>query len=1217
MSSPLLAAELALSPPTLTLTPPLFEQTNIRKPEYWQFARLIAPAGSLPAGKKQWTADDAIGIWCLRCHKSLVFQKGSSQSIRYHMETKHRAELESFRETQTTKDHAFAATQQTPPKRRRIDDTDDDATQTSESQLTPAASDAVAVLHVDPASTTPVARHHDLPSVPSASVASISALPPTPTDIDAAALPSTDSRDASTATSSTTDWTWARNLQRRAGGFWADARWYDLHLERRMPLVKPMLEELVAALPPCSGRHVLDLCAGSGRASAALLAAYPTADVTLVDASAERLSIARQRILQQLGIHLTDAQLVHTRIVPELLSMLAVPSTSTVDVVIGCLAFHVLAERPTHYEGRDAAAATATADHSQTPTEAIYETLFRGVHALLQPGGHIVIADHVGQLGLYRHLALLERVGFEDLVPRERFASHVVAPRITADVLDDNGRGATTSNNAAAAMMLRRRQVIGGLHLQSADSKQGAAAAATAPRPSVLFSCQRLNVTVGGCAAFYSAVLSCAPESPVTISPGSLPTCLRVTPSLQIFTPDNWMTPQFFRVAALSSATYDDISSSSSASAKDERRRFLQIIEHYSSSSDARFNGNRLLYLPATLVVHVSPRDGTSVMASGRVLGTAQPMQPITKQIATGARNDFEPLVPEILQAGARGLLLSAATSSSNSQPVALVAKSSAMCSPHVAPGTTATASAAAVAAVEAANSATQHALTKRLQSRRNLLAVAPSGSGSEAGSSGSALATELLEGLYHSLAKDSQAFLKVVCRKNQTVLLHRNKQLVVLGKREGIALDSSASATPSPTASSPRLHRSPPSSRANNNVVAMDDDEESAADAALCNMVTDVDCGDDHIVAITEQGYLLTWGDGRVGQLGHGVRRSRRSPRLVQSLLHKRVVQVACGARHTFALAEDGDVYSWGYGKGGALGHSTSASGPEREEDGKSRNGMVDVVTSPLEVLTLKHRSVARIACGDMHTAVVLTNGTLLTCGWADQGRLGRPCGSPKSEYSSCFAPVDLKHRLCTFVACGGAHTLVLTDSKSLFAFGSNASGQLGVGDLRYRTAPTLVAYFDASHATITALAAGQRHSFVITQDARLFAWGSDEFGQCGLGSFPQIYTVPHLVQSTVGLGVVQVAGGDAHSVALCQAMPRHLDAMESNHPARYAALVERFESFVREDTARRAKVLASAKQRQLAIEEATRKKKPPLDPTILRGPGWQAKLECKTVQD
>jgi hypothetical protein len=80
-----------------SIIPPLFSQTNVRKPEYWQFAKLIAPQVELPEGKKTWTTDDAIGIWCLRCNRALNYQKGSSQSIRYHMETKHLKELHHFR----------------------------------------------------------------------------------------------------------------------------------------------------------------------------------------------------------------------------------------------------------------------------------------------------------------------------------------------------------------------------------------------------------------------------------------------------------------------------------------------------------------------------------------------------------------------------------------------------------------------------------------------------------------------------------------------------------------------------------------------------------------------------------------------------------------------------------------------------------------------------------------------------------------------------------------------------------------------------------------------------------------------------------------------------------------------------------------------------------------------------------------------------------------
>ncbi|KAG3115624.1 hypothetical protein PI125_g5374 [Phytophthora idaei] len=179
--------------------------------------------------------------------------------------------------------------------------------------------------------------------------------------------------------SSPSNGSWAKNLQRR-GGFWGDAYWYDLQLEKRLLLAKPMLTELVLALPPCGDKTVLDLCAGSGRASAAILEAYPTVKLVLVDSSEQRLTMASQRL---------EA------------------CDEPVDVVVACLAFHVLTEKPTHY---------AQAEEEKTVSiEEEYEELFRAVWRALRPGGHIVFADHVGQLSLFKQLKSLEKAGFEDV----------------------------------------------------------------------------------------------------------------------------------------------------------------------------------------------------------------------------------------------------------------------------------------------------------------------------------------------------------------------------------------------------------------------------------------------------------------------------------------------------------------------------------------------------------------------------------------------------------------------------------------------------------------------------------------------------------------------------------------------------------------------------------------------------------------------------------
>lgn len=81
-----------------------------------------------------------------------------------------------------------------------------------------------------------------------------------------------------------------------------------------------------------------------------------------------------------------------------------------------------------------------------------------------------------------------------------------------------------------------------------------------------------------------------------------------------------------------------------------------------------------------------------------------------------------------------------------------------------------------------------------------------------------------------------------------------------------------------------------------------------------------------------------ITWGNPDVGKLGHSSKLQQESknktygPRsyadynaidYVGGLLEsKKVVSVSCGFQHTACLTEDGEVYTWGLGKNGALGH-------------------------------------------------------------------------------------------------------------------------------------------------------------------------------------------------------------------------------------------------------------------------------------------------------
>lgn len=71
------------------------------------------------------------------------------------------------------------------------------------------------------------------------------------------------------------------------------------------------------------------------------------------------------------------------------------------------------------------------------------------------------------------------------------------------------------------------------------------------------------------------------------------------------------------------------------------------------------------------------------------------------------------------------------------------------------------------------------------------------------------------------------------------------------------------------------------------------------------------------HSAVISEEGQLYTFGQGNWGVLGHGNENSVkfRSPKHVQGLQKSKVVDVALGEYHSIALTEDGNVWTWGYG--------------------------------------------------------------------------------------------------------------------------------------------------------------------------------------------------------------------------------------------------------------------------------------------------------------
>lgn len=221
---------------------------------------------------------------------------------------------------------------------------------------------------------------------------------------------------------------------------------------------------------------------------------------------------------------------------------------------------------------------------------------------------------------------------------------------------------------------------------------------------------------------------------------------------------------------------------------------------------------------------------------------------------------------------------------------------------------------------------------------------------------------------------------------------------------------------------------------------------------------IRDIACGSSHSAAITSSGELYTWGLGEYGRLGHGDNCTQLKPKVVAALLGKRVIQVACGSRdaQTLALTEDGLVYSWGDGDFGKLGRGGS--------EGSS---------IPHEIDRLTGVGVIQIECGAQFSLALTKSGEVWTWGKGDYYRLGH--GS--DQHVRKPAPVHgLRGKKVIHVAVGALHCLAVTDVGQIYAWGDNDHGQQGSGNTTVNKKPTQVVGLDSVF--VNRVACGSSHS-------------------------------------------------------------------------------------------------------------------------------------------
>lgn len=265
----------------------------------------------------------------------------------------------------------------------------------------------------------------------------------------------------------------------------------------------------------------------------------------------------------------------------------------------------------------------------------------------------------------------------------------------------------------------------------------------------------------------------------------------------------------------------------------------------------------------------------------------------------------------------------------------------------------------------------------------------------------------------------------------------------------------------------------------------------------------------DGHTLALTDTGLVYSWGDGDYGKLGLGTCHAQKTPKLISgTLMGKTVKWIHAGHRHSAAVTDTGELYTWGVGDFGRLGHG----------DSNSRH-------LPTKVEDLSN--VGSVASGTAHTLVLSADGkNVWSFGLGDNGQLGHGIAT------RIFRPKvieALKGMYIHKIAAGGYFSMALTTCGQLYTWGNGCCLGCGEADATFLS-PTLVQ--ELSSHRIVDIAVGDIHCLALTLECEVYAWGNNITGQCGQGHLTAVLK-PRKVLGLEGFPIHQISAGTSHSVA------------------------------------------------------------------------------------
>lgn len=294
-----------------------------------------------------------------------------------------------------------------------------------------------------------------------------------------------------------------------------------------------------------------------------------------------------------------------------------------------------------------------------------------------------------------------------------------------------------------------------------------------------------------------------------------------------------------------------------------------------------------------------------------------------------------------------------------------------------------------------------------------------------------------------------------------------------------------------------------------------------------LSNIAT-VDSGESHSCALSKSGTVSCWGNNDFGQLGDGTLVSKTGAVTAQmngGATLTAMSSMTAGRMHSCTVAKDGNAYCWGANSAGQLGDTTT----------DQRSQAVPVKLNGGAPFT----GVMSISAGNDHTCALTKTGLVYCWGDNTYGQIGN--GTNANQYEGAILAGGGALPVVSAVATGTDFTCALTKTGLVYCWGINSAGQLGndnIGTDATAPAQVLASLGSITPLTnVTAISAGDSHACALTKSKTVYCWGSNISGQLGIRETGSAYgyaLVAKLNASDTALAnIVAIAAGAGHTCA------------------------------------------------------------------------------------